>query len=58
MTDDVKSKVPKDAKEEWDSFCASLKEVAETMRTDKPYRAVEMAVDGWYGDYLRGAFAD
>ncbi len=58
VTDDVKSKVPKDAKNEWDSFCASLKEVADTMRTDKPYRAVEMAVDGWYGDYLRGAFAD
>jgi DNA helicase-2/ATP-dependent DNA helicase PcrA len=57
-TDDVKSKVPKDAKDEWDSFCASLKEVAETMRTDTPAKAVEIAVDGWYGDYLRGAFAD
>ncbi len=57
-TDDVKSKVPKDAKEEWDSFCASLAEVAETMKNDKPSKAVEMAVEGWYGDYLRGAFAD
>jgi DNA helicase-2/ATP-dependent DNA helicase PcrA len=57
-TDDVKSKVPKDAKEDWDSFCASLKEVADYMRTDKPAKAVEIAVDGWYGDYLRGAFAD
>jgi DNA helicase-2/ATP-dependent DNA helicase PcrA len=57
-TDDVKSKVPKDAKDEWDSFCASLKEVADYMRTDKPAKAVEIAVDGWYGDYLRGAFAD
>ena len=57
-TDDVKSKVPKDAKEEWDSFCTSLAEVAEYMRTDKPAKAVEIAVDGWYGDYLRGAFAD
>jgi DNA helicase-2/ATP-dependent DNA helicase PcrA len=57
-TDDVKSKVPKDAKTEWDSFCASLSEVADTMRNDKPPKAVEIAIDGWYGDYLRGAFAD
>ncbi len=57
-TDDVKSKVAKDARPEWDSFCASLSEVAEAMRHDKPARAVELAIDGWYGDYLRGAFAD
>jgi DNA helicase-2/ATP-dependent DNA helicase PcrA len=57
-TDDVKSKVPKDAKEEWDSFCASLAEVADYMRNDKPAKAIEIAIDGWYGDYLRGAFAD
>ena len=57
-TDDVKSKVAKDARPEWESFCASLSEVAEAMRTDKPAKAVELAVDGWYGDYLRGAFAD
>jgi DNA helicase-2/ATP-dependent DNA helicase PcrA len=57
-TDDVKSKVPKDAKDEWDSFCSSLAEIAETMRNDKPSKVIEMAVDGWYGDYLRGAFAD
>jgi DNA helicase-2/ATP-dependent DNA helicase PcrA len=57
-TDDVKSKVAKDARPEWESFCASLSEVAEAMRNDKPARAVELAIDGWYGDYLRGAFAD
>ncbi len=57
-TDDVKSKVPKDAKPEWDQFCASLQQVAETMRQAKPSEAVETAIDGWYGDYLKGAFAD
>lgn len=57
-TDDVKSKVPKDAKEEWGSFCASLAEVAEAMRRDRPHAVVELAINGWYGDYLRGAFAD
>jgi DNA helicase-2/ATP-dependent DNA helicase PcrA len=58
VTDDVKSKVPKEAKDEWNSFCASLAEVADYMRNDKPAKVVEIAIDGWYGDYLRGAFAD
>ena len=57
-TDDVKSKVAKDAKPEWDQFCLSLRQVAETMKEAKPSDAVETAIDGWYGDYLKGAFAD
>ncbi len=57
-TDDVMTKVPKDAKAEWPSFCASLKQVGDAMRTDPPTRAVELAIEGWYGDFLKGAFAD
>ena len=57
-TDDVKSKVAKDAKPEWDSFCASLSQVAESMQNSRPSDCVETAIDGWYGDYLKGAFAD
>jgi DNA helicase-2/ATP-dependent DNA helicase PcrA len=57
-TDDVKSKVAKDAKPEWDQFCLSLQQVAEVMRKAKPSDAVETAIDGWYGDYLKGAYAD
>src|SRR5690606_2243149 len=57
-TDDVRSKVAKDAREDWGSFCASLAQVAETMRTGTPPATVETAIDGWYGDYLKGAFAD
>jgi DNA helicase-2/ATP-dependent DNA helicase PcrA len=57
-TDDVASKVPKDAKEEWPKFVASLQQVSEMMRTMKPHNAVEIAIDGWYGDYLKGAFAN
>ena len=57
-TDDVKTKVPKDARGEWDHFCASLKQVTDTMRTSRPAAAIETAIEGWYGDYLKGAFAD
>jgi len=57
-TDDVKAKVPKDAKNDWDQFCLSLRQVVDAMREGKPSDAVETAIDGWYGDYLKGAFAD
>lgn len=57
-TDDVKSKVAKDALPDWGNFCASLKQVADAMQTMKPADAVQTAIDGWYGDYLKGAFAD
>ena len=57
-SDDVKSKVAKDARDDWQAFCDSLAQVAEVMRTEAPSAAVETAIDGWYGDYLKGAFAD
>lgn len=57
-TDDVVSAVAKGAREEWDGLCASLRQVAATMQTASPAAAVETAIDGWYGDYLKGAFAD
>lgn len=57
-TDDVKSKVAKAAREDWDHFCDSLRQVATTMQTASPAAAIETAIDGWYGDYLKGAFAD
>ena len=57
-TDDVKSKVAKDAKDEWASFCASLKQISEAMRCGKPDAVVSTAIDGWYGDYMKGEYAD
>ncbi len=57
-TDDVASRVPGAAKEEWPKFVASLRQVKDMMRTMKPHNAVEIAIDGWYGDYLKGAFAN
>ncbi|MFI5356629.1 MAG: ATP-dependent helicase [Opitutales bacterium] len=57
-SDDVKSKVAKDARDDWASFCASLTQIADTMREGTPAAVVETAIEGWYGDYLKGAFAD
>jgi DNA helicase-2/ATP-dependent DNA helicase PcrA len=57
-TDDVRSRVAKEARDDWVNFCASLQQVAETMQNGRPADAVSTAIDGWYGDYLKGAFAD
>ncbi|MFZ5495981.1 MAG: ATP-dependent helicase [Verrucomicrobiota bacterium] len=57
-TDDVASKVPKDAKPDWPNFCASLRQVYDAMNDAKPSDAVEVAIDGWYGDYMKGEYAD
>jgi len=54
----VAAKVAKDAKEEWPKLVASLQQVGEAMRTLSPANAVDLAIDGWYGDYLKGAFAN
>ncbi|WP_438479855.1 ATP-dependent helicase [Oleiharenicola lentus] len=57
-TDDVKSKVPKDAKDDWANFCASLAQVADAMDNGRPADAIQVAIDGWYGDYMKGEYAD
>jgi DNA helicase-2/ATP-dependent DNA helicase PcrA len=56
--DDVRAKVPKDAQEEWPKLTASLQQIAGAMEREKPFRTVELAIEGWYGDYLKGAFAN
>ena len=55
---EVKAKVPRDAAEEWPKLTASLQQVAEAMRSMSPPSAVDLAIDGWYGDYLKGAYAN
>jgi len=57
-TDDVKSKVAKDAKGEWDQFVRSLQQIGDAMKNERPPMAVDKAIDGWYGDYLKGAYAN
>ncbi len=59
LTDDeVKRKVPKDAKSDWTNFCASLAQIAETIDRGRPADAIQVAIDGWYGDYMKGKYAD
>ena len=54
----VLSKVPKDAKEDWPKLALSLQDMAETLAKKKPCDVVEIGLDSWYGDYLKGAYAN
>jgi DNA helicase-2/ATP-dependent DNA helicase PcrA len=58
VAEDVRAKVPKNARDEWEKLAVSLKQVSDAMQEGKPADAVETAIDGWYGDYLKGAYAD
>ena len=55
---DVVAKVPKDAKDDWPKLVLSLQDMYETMLKKKPCDVVEVGLDGWYGDYLKGAFSN
>lgn len=54
----VHKKVPAGAREDWPSFVASLADIEQAMLKGTPQDAVQTALDGWYGDYLKGAYAD
>ncbi|HXN34796.1 MAG TPA: ATP-dependent helicase [Opitutaceae bacterium] len=56
--EEVRAKVARDARPEWESLIVSLRQVSDSMQTGKPADAVETAIDGWYGGYLKGAYAD
>ena len=55
-TAEVISKVPKDAKEDWNDLVETLKNVAVLAATASPAQVVEGAIEGWYQDYLRATY--
>ncbi len=54
----VLAKVPKAAADEWPSLMQSLRDIAESCRDGTPSETVRLAVEGWYEDYLRGAYSN
>jgi DNA helicase-2/ATP-dependent DNA helicase PcrA len=57
-SEDVRAKVPPGARTEWEKLAESLKQVYDSMQEGTPADAVQTAIEGWYGDYLKGAYAD
>jgi DNA helicase II / ATP-dependent DNA helicase PcrA len=56
LEESVKKKVPAAAIEEWPSLIWSLRDMAEGIRDRSPAEVVQIGMDSWYGDYLRGAY--
>jgi len=64
---DVVSKVPADAREDYVSLVATLREMdglmkkdaaAEDQSRESPAEIVARGIEGWYGDFLQTAYAD
>ena len=53
---DVVKKIHTDTREDWDAVVETLQEIRETARTATPTKVVEVAINGWYADYLRYAY--
>lgn len=49
----VLKKVPGDAKEEWPSLAATIREVAAAITEEAPEQVVQLALDGWYSSFIR-----
>lgn len=54
----VLKKVPEAAREAWIDLIYTLQDLAEGIDTRTPAESVKLAVDGWYGDYLRNLYTN
>ena len=49
-------KIHSEAREDWESLSQTLKDVWEAANNSTPAKVVEIAVNGWYADYIRYAY--
>jgi DNA helicase-2/ATP-dependent DNA helicase PcrA len=54
----VCQKVPADGQEDWVGLTATLLDLRTALKTERPMRVVEIAVEGWYDTYLRRTFTN
>jgi len=52
-SEEVLKKVPADAKEEWPSLAETIRELSAALSEKSPAELVQLALDGWYGSYIR-----
>ncbi len=58
LTETVRAKVPAPARDDWMSLMHSLRDMREAARDASPAEVVRLGVEGWYGLYLKGAYAN
>src|SRR5690606_15942484 len=58
LAEPVMAKVPAPARDEWLSLMHSLRDMREAARASGPAEVLRLGVEGWYGQYLKGAYAN
>ncbi len=58
LDESVLKKVPAAAAEEWSKLMWTIHDMAEARKNRTPAEIVQLGIDGWYGDYLRGAYSN
>ncbi len=56
LDEEISSKVPKDAKEDWIDMAETLRNLEVLSASATPAQVVEEAIGGWYQDYLRTTY--
>ena len=56
LTQAVLAKVPKAARDHWESLAATIQSVVKTAESESPSAVVAEAVEGWYSDYIKTLF--
>jgi len=56
LDESVQKKVPAAAREEWPKLIWSLHDMADALTNRTPAEVVQIGIDSWYGDYVRGAY--
>ncbi|MBL4575571.1 MAG: ATP-dependent helicase [Opitutaceae bacterium] len=55
---DIIKKVPKAAKDDWISLMETIQDMQASIPNQPPDEIVQLAIEGWYGLYLQGAYAN
>jgi DNA helicase II / ATP-dependent DNA helicase PcrA len=55
-TKPVLAKVPKGARDLWESLAATIQSLVKATATESPSRVVSIAVEGWYSDYIKALY--
>lgn len=50
---EVLKKVPNDAKQQWPSLAATIREIALALTIETPAKVVQIGLNGWYSDWIQ-----
>ncbi len=58
MSGPVQSKVPKAARQHWESLASTIQAITKAAKDKPPTEVVSLAVEGWYSDYIKTLYTN